>query len=406
MTIESSGRLGLNGCCTGGTNSRNQIATEVGDTARTRASLNDSNLRTLASKPLGLIRFSDFYGKSNRSSITYTFSSTLGCACLNVSSGLAPDRGSVSGTYVSGGTCVTVIVNSGIYVYSNCQCVPALKIHGASSGDFIKLINNGIIMGRGGAGGNASSYCGYNPSAKKGGPALCIQYPVTIDNTNGSAYIAGGGGGGGNGYTGANPYCVGAGGGGGGAGGGEGGNGSAGISYVCNGCVGVFYTTTRVPGGAPGGLGGNGSNGCTSAVCICGPGGHCGVVQNYGGGGGGGGRSGPTYGAGGTSGSRAGKGAGAGGGGGASACGLVGGSGGYTTAGGCGGSNASGGGPSWYATGGGGGGGYGSHGGNGGYNYHQPYPATGGAGGKAVALNGYSITWISGCTTRVFGAVS
>ena len=65
MTIESSGTLGLNDTCTGGSGARNQIGAEVGDTAQTRASLNDSNLRTLASKPSGIIRFSDFYGKSS-----------------------------------------------------------------------------------------------------------------------------------------------------------------------------------------------------------------------------------------------------------------------------------------------------------------------------------------------------
>jgi hypothetical protein len=31
---------------------------------------------------------------------------------------------------------------------------------------------------------------------------------------------------------------------------------------------------------------------------------------------------------------------------------------------------------------------------------------TGAAGGKAVALNGNSVTWVSGNTTRVYGAVS
>ena len=51
-----------------------------------------------------------------------------------------------------------------------------------------------------------------------------------------------------------------------------------------------------------------------------------------------------------------------------------------------------------YGQGGGGGGGWGASGGSG--------YAGGGSGGKAVNLNGKSVTWTSGDTTRVYGAVS
>jgi hypothetical protein len=37
-------------------------------------------------------------------------------------------------------------------------------------------------------------------------------------------------------------------------------------------------------------------------------------------------------------------------------------------------------------------------------NYSPTRP--GAAGGKAVNLNGYSVTWVSGDTTRVYGSVS
>jgi len=81
MTIETAyGRLGLNGSCTGGSSARNQIGAEAGDTAGTQASLNDTNLRTLAGKSSGIIRFSDFYGKS---SVTYTPQLRVGPTCAS-----------------------------------------------------------------------------------------------------------------------------------------------------------------------------------------------------------------------------------------------------------------------------------------------------------------------------------
>jgi len=66
--------------------------------------------------------------------------------------------------------------------------------------------------------------------------------------------------------------------------------------------------------------------------------------------------------------------------------------------GGSGGSANSGGGTGSVLENGSGGGGWGASGGS--------FRYSGGAGGKAVALNGNSITWVSGNTTRVYGAVS
>ena len=281
MTIESSGRLGLNGCCTGGTNSRNQIATEVGDTARTRASLNDSNLRTLASKPSGLIRFSDFYGKSSRATKTYTFTANSNCVGLNVAT--ASYTGSVaglsiSGSYSSGNTCVIVNINSGIYIYSTNPSLPALKLTGATSGDTLTINNAGYILGGGGTGGSPH-YCSFNynisptnMTGSPGGIALCYQSTgAAIKYIYNTGAIAGGGGGG---AGGSNIFCsfhccctlghtchsywytpVA---GGGGAGGGNGGS----ITYHTGGsCV-------THGGGYPGGLNGAGGNGNTyCATC-------------------------------------------------------------------------------------------------------------------------------------------
>jgi hypothetical protein len=59
---------------------------------------------------------------------------------------------------------------------------------------------------------------------------------------------------------------------------------------------------------------------------------------------------------------------------------------------------------------GGGGGGWGASGGTG-AGVSSASPATtalraGGAGGRAVALNGRTVTWVAGNTSRVYGSVS
>lgn len=178
-----------------------------------------------------------------------------------------------------------------------------------------------------------------------GGNAISLSYNITINNTNASAYIGGGGGGGASASNG----------GGGGAGAGNGGTGRGGASA-----------------GTGGGVGAKGSN---ATACNCG------------GGGGGGGRIFPGCGGAGASATDAGYGGGAGGGGGGQGQGTAGGA-----------SNNS----STYAAGnaGGGGGGWGATGGG------STAVNPGASGGKAVALNGKTVTWTSGNTTRVWGAVS
>jgi len=178
-----------------------------------------------------------------------------------------------------------------------------------------------------------------------GGIALQLGYTTTINNTNASAYIGGGGGGG---------YALGAGGrgAGGGAGGGDGG----------------FGYTAGVPGGSGGGIGSVGADGNPSGSGSRGFGGGAGGGGGGGGGNGSGGGGGRIFpGSGGAGGST-------GGGAGGSA----------NNAGSAGGGSDGGGGGGWGAAGGGG----------------------GSSGGRAVFLNGYSVTWVSGDTTRVYGAVS
>jgi len=245
--------------------------------------------------------------------------------------------------YVSGKSDITVTINSGVYLYSTSTGGYGLNISGATTGDTLTIVNNGFILGQGGTGG--AGIAGNNA-----GPALNLGFGMsacTINNTNASAYIAGGGGGGGGASSGSTS------GGGGGAGGGVGG----------------------ASGGAGGGVGASGSNGSGNS-------------------GGGGGRILPGSGGAGGSATKGngdfGRGGGSGGGG-----GCYNGTG--NSSGGAGGSSTSGG--SAGSAGGGGGGGWGASGGTG-------TGGGGGSGGKAVNLNGKSLTWTSGNTTRVYGAVS
>jgi hypothetical protein len=338
MTLPASGAISFNA-----------INVELGVAGTTTANINQATYRTLAGVPSGTIALSNFYGKSNRAAVSYTYSSNTTNASLNITS--------LSG-YAAGTSDVTITINSGVYVYSTSTGTPGLTLSGGSSGDTVTVVNNGFILGKGGNGhgqtaGNAAQ------AGLVGGTALQLGFNTTVNNTNGSAYVAGGGGSGAQlGGTG-----------GGGAGGGNGG--------FFNGKYGLF--STGAAGGGPGATGANGAG-------I--PFGKGAINQ-----GGGGGRILPgSGGAGGAAGGNNGSGGGSGGGG--ASNGGAGGAGGSGTSGGNSGVNAAG----------GGGGGWGASGGS--CPGSGSGGASGGSGGKAVNLNGYSITWTSGNTTRVYGSVS
>lgn len=244
----------------------------------------------------------------------------------------------------------TITVAAGVYVWSDNIAVPALTIDGAWPGG-VTLVNNGYIMGKGGVGGSS-----YAANGGSGGTAISLGCNATISSS--ASYIGGGGGGGGGGSnTGSAP------GGGGGAGGGAGGVGTGGT-----GGAGGSVGQSGLSSGASNGCGGGGGRimpGSTTA----GP--STAYVDGYGGTAGG---TGATSGGG-----VGGSGGGAGDPGGAGSADKI--------------------------AGGGGGGGYGALGGsawNGGGAQGAP-----GSGGKAVALNGYAVTWVGGFPAGyVFGAVS
>lgn len=105
----------------------------------------------------------------------------------------------VSG-YVPGSANVTLVINSGVTIGSTSTSQPALSVDSSwAPGDVITIINNGLIIGKGGKGGNGSAYPSYGTwptPGESGGAGLLVSYPVTITN-NGT--IGGGGGGGGGG---------------------------------------------------------------------------------------------------------------------------------------------------------------------------------------------------------------
>lgn len=360
MTLQTSGAISFNNIQTefGGANPISLNEYYAGG-AYVPAGTSGTNGAIPAS---GAISMSQFYGTSKRITINVTISANTINYSLNVPA--------LSG-YVAGQTDVILTINSGVYVYSTNPANYALMISSSNASDTITVVNNGYIMGCGGDGEGNSGPSGGTPTsipAESGGPAILINSNVTINNTNASAYIGGGGGGGGGiALTSLNST------GGGGAGGGDGGR--------------VNSASTPAAGGGVGSVGASASGGL---------------------GGAGGGRIFPGTGGSGGVGATAATGGGAGGGGGSAAI-LKGNT------------NAGGGGGGWGATGGsyrswgtasttavGGSGGAGNAAGGTATVTSGTVTATraGAAGGKAVTLNGFTVTWTSGNTTRVYGAVS
>ena len=267
----------------------------------------------------------------------------------------------------------SITINNGVYVWSDTTSVAAFTVTSLPAGSTVDIVNYGYIIGKGGKGGN-TTYNQNTTAPTAGGPAMSISNNITLYN---NSYIAGGGGGG--------ASAVGPGGG--GAGGGAGGDFTGTLGYS---------TALGGAGGAPGLAGSNGAQ-VTSSI----------GGSGYGaGGGGGGGRILP--GVGGVQGDQSGSqyqglGGGAGGGGGVYDafgynCDSTAGGSANNAA-----TQANGntlGGAGW--GGGGGGGGWGATGGASTRDYGVT--VAGAAGGKAINLNGYTVTYA--VTGTIYGVVS
>lgn len=210
MTMVSTGEISLGGNATSGGLNRS-VNIELGRAATATINMNETAVRTLAGVPSGAISMSNFYGKSNRVTSNITISANTSNYILDTAK--APG-------YVAGVTDVTLTINSGVFISSTSTGSYAFTVSPFASGDTVRIINNGTIVGRGGNGGfgNGRSFSGGTGGA--GGPALLVNFPITLNNAPGR--IAGGGGGGGGGAS--HVSIGGGGGGGGGIGGSTGGS--------------------------------------------------------------------------------------------------------------------------------------------------------------------------------------
>jgi hypothetical protein len=116
----------------------------------------------------------------------------------------------------NGSARLIVTINAGVTISSSSTGIPAFTVSGSFPGG-VQLVNNGVIIGMGGAGG----FGGYTPdnasyfSGPGGGGGTAISAATAITITNAGTFAGGGGGGGGGSIYGGFSKATGGGGGGG-----------------------------------------------------------------------------------------------------------------------------------------------------------------------------------------------
>ena len=240
------------------------VGVEIGRTATSRVTLNETAVRNLAGKPtVGTrIALSDLWNKSK----TVTLDAPRDLYNYILQPSVVPN-------YIAGFTDVVFNIPSTINVYSADVNKPALTVKGFTAGDTVTIVNNNYIIGKGGSGGYGGGGDYYSNSfgaqaGFPGGTAIRLEFPTKIIN---NGIIGGGGGGGGGGGRGYGSDYFGAcrqddgfyagGGGGGGAGGdvGSGGPATSASGQEKNFPSGAGSNGTKTTGGAGGG-GGNSGN--------------------------------------------------------------------------------------------------------------------------------------------------
>lgn len=98
--------------------------------------------------------------------------------------------------YAPGSTSVELNINSGVVVGATSTGVYALYITSFTSGDAVRINNNGYISGAGGNGGPGAG-AGGPGAGQPGGPAVFIDNTLSVVTINNNGVIQGGGGGGG-----------------------------------------------------------------------------------------------------------------------------------------------------------------------------------------------------------------
>ena len=249
MTLPSSGSISLN-----------QVNVELGNSGTASINMGSAAVRGLFGVSSGAISMSNGYGKANE--FAFTISSSVTNANLRT---LAVNAGWNQTSYVK------ATINSGVYCYATSTSNYGLTVNG-SWPNGVNLDNNGVIAGRGGAGGQGRGLFSFNGDAATGlgyegtnggagGTALYVTTAVTIDNGGGAVRGGGGGGGGGRAqiYSFVTPNAIISGGG----GGGGASNGTAGLGGNCN--------TNNAPNG--GWNSGNGNPGSAGSLTGGGAGG-------------------------------------------------------------------------------------------------------------------------------------
>jgi hypothetical protein len=180
-----------------------EVNTELSIPSTTTISLNQANVRSLAAVPTGTISMSNLQGKS--ASFSYTTPISIPVQNFNLRTAMI-----ALGYPGSGAFTANFSIAPGIYVWSDTTATAAFDT-GALSGGSITVTNDGFIMGKGGDGNGITN----GRTLANGGLAINLQHPMTLTN---NSNIGGGGGGGGGAYPTSNS------GGGGGQGGGAGGS--------------------------------------------------------------------------------------------------------------------------------------------------------------------------------------
>jgi hypothetical protein len=155
-----------------------------------KRAINDLYCRKLSGKSssTALVSMTDFYGKTFiRQTITKTFTANTSDALFSTAD--YPDYG-------AGFTDITITVSPGIWLWATTVKKNGLTISGLTTGDTLSIVNQGYIIGCGGASSITADFA-LGPF-QRGSAAIKLNYTASVDpiinNTYATAYIAGGGG--------------------------------------------------------------------------------------------------------------------------------------------------------------------------------------------------------------------
>jgi len=147
------------------------------------------NAAVAASGALGL---QSFKGTQNRNVLPLTISSSTTNYDVYTQASPSPN-------YTAGITDIELTINPGVVVSSTSTGTYALNVPNAfNAADTVKIINQGVVTGRGGNGGAGRPGTQPGLAGSGAGSAVYVNFPTTIDNV-GTLRGGGGGGGGGGG---------------------------------------------------------------------------------------------------------------------------------------------------------------------------------------------------------------